>query len=346
MKVKINKNCIISNNVAPKIVAEISANHCGSKKNFLKHILSAHENGADMVKIQTYEAKDIIVNKNFKIKSGLWKDKNLHKLYKKAETPFEWHKEAFDLARKKNILLFSSPFSERAVDLLEKFNVKIYKLASFEITDLNLIKKIAKTKKPIIISTGLSNVKEIETAINIIKKKHSKIIILHCISGYPTPINEINLKKILLLKKKFKQYLIGISDHTIGIHASLAATMYEPVIIEKHFTLSKKSKSPDAKFSITPKELCKLKLAVNEFYKMIGSNNLKQITKSEKDSKFFRRSIYAIKNIKKNEILTRQNIASFRPLIGIGAESYDKIIGKKVRSNIFKGSSVFFRNLK
>lgn len=346
MKVKISKNCIISNNVAPKIVAEISANHCGSKKKFLRHILSAHENGADIVKIQTYEAKDIIVNKNFKIKSGLWKNKNLHKLYKEAETPFKWHKEAFDLAREKNILLFSSPFSERAVDLLEKLNVKIYKLASFEITDLNLIKKIAKTKKPIIISTGLSSIKEIQAAINIIKKKHNKIIILHCISGYPTPINEINLKKILILKKKFSQYLIGISDHTIGICTSLAATMYEPVIIEKHFTLTKKNKSPDAKFSVTPKELRELKLGVNKFYKMIGSINSNRITDSEKDSKFFRRSIYAIKNIKKDETLTKQNIGNFRPLIGIGAENYDKIIGKKVKLNILKGSSIFFRNLK
>ena len=182
MKIKINRKILISKNKAPVIVAEISGNHNGKKSLFLKHIKAAAKAGADMIKIQSYEPKDITINqknKHFIIKQGIWKNKYLWDLYKKAHTPFSWHKEAFALAKKLGVVIFSTPFSPRAVDLLEKLKSPIYKIASFEITDLNLINYVAKTKKPIIISTGMATEKEIKKAINIIKKYHSKIIILH-----------------------------------------------------------------------------------------------------------------------------------------------------------------------
>ena len=204
--IKLNKKIRFSYKNEPLIIAEISGNHSGSKKKFLQLIKSACLNGADLIKIQTYEPKDITLNKNygnFKIKKGLWRGKKLWDLYKKACTPFSWHKEAFELARRYKKIIFSSPFSIRAVDLLEKLKCPIYKIASFEITDLKLIDYIASKKKPIILSTGMATINEISNAIKIIKKFHSKIIILHCVSSYPTKLEDINLDKINFLKKNF-----------------------------------------------------------------------------------------------------------------------------------------------
>ncbi len=319
----------------PKIIAEISCNHSGSKKKFLKMIEEAHKNGADLVKIQSYEPEDMVIdNKKTKIKKGLWKTLDLGKLYKKAQTPFPWHKEAFALAKKKNIILFSTPFSERAVDMLERLNAPLYKIASFEITDFNLIKKIAKTKKPIIMSTGMSNLKEIREALNIIQKYHSKIIILHCISGYPTLEKEANIEAINTLKKEFPKFLIGLSDHTNNINTSLAATMLRPAIIEKHFKLDGK-KTYDSSFSINKKQLKKLSIDRDKLFSFLGHGE-KKLTKTERTSVFFRRSIYAIKDIKKGEKFTNQNIKSYRPQTGLSAKYYFDIIGKKNKISLKK----------
>jgi len=321
----------------PLIIAEISANHCGSKSLFLKSIEVAAKSGADLIKIQTYDEEDMVVYKGFKIKSGLWKNKNLYNLYKKAKTPYSWHADAFKLANKKNIILFSTPFSEKAVDFLEQFNPPLYKVASFEITDFNLINKIAKTKRPIIISTGLSNINEVKSAIKVIKKHHNKIVILHCVSGYPTPIEQINLKRIDYLKDKLSTNLIGLSDHTNGIEAASTASALGIVAIEKHFILNKKLKSPDSKFSITPGELIQLKTNIENNYKMLGLNkNTKQ--NAEAPSLIFRRSVFAIVNIKKNEKFTKKNTRCFRPRIGLSAEKYLNILGKKSKKNISKNS--------
>ena len=204
-------------NLKPLIIAEISANHCGSKKKFLNLIKSAAKNGADLIKIQTYEAKDITI-KNAKVgKLNLWD------LYSRAKTPLSWHDEAFKLAKRLKITLFSTPFSLRAVQFLEKFNVELYKISSFEITDLLLIDTIAKTKKPVILSTGMASIKEINEAIKCIKKYHSKITLLHCVSGYPTSIENINLSRLIFMKKKFKDFNIGLSDHTNNINSSIAS---------------------------------------------------------------------------------------------------------------------------
>ena len=304
MSISISKQLTISKNSRTLIIAEISANHCGSKSNFLKHIIEAKKNGADLVKIQTYEPQDMVINKKYVIRKGLWKKKNLWNLYKQAQTPFKWHYDAFKLAKKNKIELFSTPFSVRALNFLKKFNPNIYKISSFEITDLNLINEIAKKRKPIIISTGLSEINEILTALKVIKKYHNNIIILYCVSGYPTPLKEINFEKIKKIKDETGVKFIGFSDHTQGIDASILSLSHDVKIIEKHFTLNKYSKSPDAKFSISPNELRDLK-RMTVSYDLINRKK-KVLGQIPKPSQIFRRSIYAVKDIKKNEIFNQK----------------------------------------
>jgi len=328
----------------PLIIAEISGNHNGSKNNFLKLIKSACINGADLIKIQTYEQKDITLNKNygnFKISKGIWKGQNLWDLYHKTCTPFAWHADAFKIAKKYNKIIFSSPFSIRAVDLLEKLGCRLYKIASFEITDLKLIKYVASKKKPIIISTGMASLDEIKKAIKVINQYHSKIIILHCVSSYPTKLSEVNLERINFLKKKFANYMIGISDHTNNIYSSIAATSYDVVAIEKHFKISEKCNSPDSSFSILPKQLSELKKATKEIKisKLPRNKNLDKINKK------LRRSIFAKKNIKKNEKITKFNIDTLRPYIGICASNYFRILNKKVKKNIKIGDPIFKKDI-
>ncbi len=327
----------------PIIITEISGNHNGSKKSFLSHIKIAAKNGADIIKIQTYEPEDITLkkfDKSFKIKKGTWKGQYLWDLYKKAHTPFKWHGEAFKLAKKLKIPIFSSPFSKRAVDLLEKLRVPIYKIASFEITDLELIKYIAKKKKPIIISTGMANLFEIKRAINCIKKYNNKITILYCVSGYPSKEQDINLKSLNRLKKTFKNYKIGLSDHTDDIYSSFAATTLGVSVIEKHFIISKKIKSADNKFSIDPHQLQHLKKGIKKICLSLGKENL-GLKKVEKNSLKLRRSIFSIKDIKKGEKFNKHNIRSYRPKIGVGSEYFETLIGKKSKKNISKFTPIF-----
>ena len=333
---KFNKLNILNNNRPPLLIAEISCNHAGSKNLFLKHILSAHKNGADLVKIQTYEPNDMVVSKNFKIKDGLWKGKKLYNLYKKACTPYSWHKDAFKLAKKNNINLFSTPFSIKSLEFLKKFKPNLYKISSFEITDLNLIMEVAKTKKPIIISTGLATNMEIRKAVNVIKRYHDKIILMYCVSGYPTPLEDVNFKRFAELKKIFKVNLVGFSDHTKGILASTVASSYNIAAIEKHFILDKGINSEDKKFSITPDELNNLKINIHKVHKMMFSKS----SNSEKKNIKFRRSIYAIKDIEKGDVFSKENIQTFRPKIGIDAALYNKVVGKKVIKKIKKNDPI------
>ncbi len=338
MKIRINQNLFISDKKRTLLIAEISANHCGSKSKFLDHIIKAKKFGADLVKIQTYEPQDMLINKNFKIKSGLWKNKNLWKLYEDAQTKFEWHYDAFKLAKKNNIELFSTPFSLRALSFLKKFKPNLYKISSFELTDYNLVSEIAKLKKPIIISTGLSSINEIKSAIKLIRKFHNKIVLMYCVSGYPTPLNDIFFERIKTLKKITGIPLIGFSDHTQGISASIASLSHEICVIERHFTTNKKSKSPDAKFSIDHKEMLDLKKYSYEMDKIYNTKKIKPF--SENHSKIFRRSIYAIKDIKINEKFNKNNIACFRPNLGLGAENYFTLINKKSKKNIKKNTPI------
>ena len=255
-----------------------------------------------MVKIQTYEPIDITLkkkDKNFKISSGLWKKIYLWDLYKKACTPFSWHKEAFDLAKKFNKKIFSSPFSLRAVDLLEKFNCPIYKIASFEITDFKLIDYIASKKKKIIISTGMSTILEIKNALKIINKYHNNVVILHCVSDYPTEIKNSNLGKISKLKKIFFKNEIGLSDHTNGISTSLIASNLGVSYIEKHFNLDN-LKTTDSSFSINPAQLKELSESLKYMFNFSRSDN-----SVRRKNFFLRRSIFSTKVLKKMKKLQK-----------------------------------------
>ncbi len=348
MNIELTKNISIGKNKRPIIVAEISSNHNSKKSLFLDHIVQAKKAGADMIKIQTYEPGDITLNergKKFLITKGIWKGKYLWDLYQKAHTPFSWHDAAFLLGKKLKIPIFSTPFSIRAVDFLKRFNPIIYKVSSFEITDFALINHIAKIKKPIIISTGLSNYKEIDNAIKIITKYHRKIIILYCISGYPTPEIESNILTIKTFQKRYKNFHIGISDHTNDINSSLAATSLGATIIEKHFKISNKIKSLDSSFSINFNQLKELKLRSQKIFLSLGSSRLK-MKKAEKNLLNLRRSIFAAKNIKKNVKIMKDKILVKRPKIGIGAENFFKIIGKHAKKNIKKNDPIFKFNIK
>tara|TARA_B110000003_G_scaffold225016_1_gene225671 strand:+ start:16687 stop:17718 length:1032 start_codon:yes stop_codon:yes gene_type:complete len=331
--IKINNKLILSYNHRPKIIAEISGNHNGSKSLCIKHILSAKKNGADLVKIQTYEPQDITFNnvkKYFQLKKGIWKNLDLWNLYKKACTPYKWHKDLFKIARDNNIEIFSTPFSLRAVDFLEKQNVKLYKIASCEITDLSLVDRIGQTKKPVIMSTGLASLNEIQRAYKVIKKYHNNIIILHCVSAYPTPIEEANIERIDFLKKSFKNNLIGLSDHTDNILSSLTASAKRIVVIEKHFKL-KNIISVDSEFSINESELSQLRSDTEKIFLSLKSKRNKN---SDKENILMRRSIYAQNTIKKGEIISSKNIITLRPKLGICSSKYFNILGKKAKKDI------------
>ena len=343
MKININKNIAITEKSKPLIIAEISGNHNGRLENVMKLIDLAKKSGADMVKIQTYEPTDITLNNNYVIKSGIWKNINLWKLYKKAQTPFSWHNEIFKYAKKKKVTLFSTPFSIRAVDFLESFNVPIYKISSFEITDLNLIKKIASTGKPIILSTGLSAISEIKRAVQTINKLHNKVIILHCVSGYPTPIKEANIAMISKLKIIFPKNFIGLSDHTNSLESSFAAISLGAKIIEKHFKIKENSKTPDSEFSLGPKKFKELVDGCANTWNSVFGNKKKL---SELKSKKFRRSIFVKAKIKKGQKFSNKNIVNLRPKIGICSSNYFDILKKKSNKNIEAGKALKWTDVK
>lgn len=333
----------------PIIIAEMSGNHNGSLKKALDIVREASKAGADAIKLQTYTAETITLNsksRDFIIhdKKSLWKKERLYNLYKKAHTPWSWHKKIFDLAKKLNLVCFSSPFDETAVDFLEKLNTPFYKIASFEITHLPLIKKVALTKKPMIISTGLASKKEIKEAIKIAKKNGCpQIILLKCTSAYPADIADTNILTIKDLKKSFKCE-VGFSDHTLGIGAPLAAISHGAKIIEKHFTISKRDKGVDSAFSMDVRELSLLVTEAKRAYLSLGKVNYK-LSSSEKKSKIFRRSIYAKRNIKKGEIFTSQNIKVVRPSYGLSPKYYFKLLGKRSKRQIKKANRILSNDI-
>jgi len=340
---RIAKNFYFNSKLRPKIIAEISGNHAGSKRRFLNLIKNAFICGADLVKIQTYEPIDITLkkkDKNFKIRSGPWKNMYLWDLYQKACTPFNWHKEAFRIAKKFNKKIFSSPFSIRAVDHLEKFKCPIYKIASFEITDLSLIDYIASKKKKIILSTGMSTISEIKIALKIINKYHNNVAILHCVSDYPTEIKNSNLKKILNLKKIFPNFEGGLSKQTNGISKSIIAASLGISYIEKHFNLDDLI-TADSSFSINPNQLKELSDTISYLFQNSKKENL-----IRKKNIFLRRSIFSSKNIKKNEIITKDKINTLRPKIGICASKFFKILNKKAKKNLKKNEPIYYSDIK
>jgi pseudaminic acid synthase len=332
-------------------IAEISANHCGNFNLAKKLVKCASVNGADAVKLQTYTADTMTIKSNkkyFKIKQGLWKGYNLWDLYNKAHTPLKWHKELFKYGKSLGIKVFSTPFDDTAVDFLEKLHCPIYKISSFEMTDLNLVKKISKTKKPIIISTGMANLEEIETTVKMARKSGAKdITLLYCVSNYPSSIDDFNLNNIKILKDKFK-CKVGISDHSTDNRVAIAGVVSGAEVIEKHIALDNQKRGFDIDFSLKGKEIKKLRDDVDVAFKLLGKNTFFR-NKNENKSKIFRRSIFTTKNIKKGEKFTRDNIRVIRPGHGLEPKYYNKILNKKSPININKEEplkSTIFRTLK
>tara|TARA_B100001093_G_scaffold163411_1_gene155773 strand:+ start:211 stop:1227 length:1017 start_codon:yes stop_codon:yes gene_type:complete len=324
----------------PYIIAEISGNHNGSIDRAKELIKLAKENGADCVKIQTYTPDTMTIKSNkddFLIKGGLWDGYNLWDLYDWAQTPFEWQKELFGYANSIGITMISTPFDESAVDLLESLGCPFYKVASFELTDLPLIKYIAQTKKPIILSTGMANQKEIKEALDTIQTNGSgDFILLHCVSGYPTPVEEINLDTITLLKKKF-QCEVGLSDHTLGNTSAILSIALGAKVIEKHFTFDRSEGGPDAEFSMEPHELKDLSESISLAHKAIGVGSFEMKSAEESNTKF-RRSIYVVNDIKKGDVFTKENIRRIRPGYGLEPKDYEKIIGLKAIRDLEQGN--------
>ena len=326
----------------PYIVAEMSANHNGNIDNAFKIIERAKKAGANAIKIQTYTADTITIESDlpdFKINDGLWKGKTLYDLYESAHTPWDWHKELFDYAKKLNITLFSSPFDKSAVDLLEDLNTPAYKVASFEIVDIPLIKYIASTKKPIIISTGMANEIEIEEAVTACRDSGcNEIALLHCVSGYPAKVSDYNLKTISDIKNRHN-LVVGISDHTLSNITSVSSISHGASIIEKHFTLDRMAGGPDDSFSLEPNELKDLCDTAYIAWTAQG-----QVDYSKKSSEIenikFRRSLYFIQDIKKGDKIKEEHVKSIRPGFGMKPKFLKSIIGLVASRDIYKGTPV------
>jgi len=330
------------------IIAELSANHNGKIDNALQTIKAAKDIGANAIKLQTYTADTLTLNcdkDDFIIKGGtLWDGQPMYELYKNAFTPWEWHEELFDYARSIGIDIFSSPFDRSAVDFLEDLNPPAYKIASFEITDYDLIKYVAEKGKPIIISTGIGTLDEIEDVVNICRNVgNDKIVLLKCTSAYPAPIEDANLKTIKDLKNRFN-VIVGFSDHTLGVTAPIAAVSLGATVVEKHFILDKSIGGPDSDFSLDKREFKNMVNEIRKTEKLIGKVDYSMNEKKEK-SRQFSRSLYVSKDIKEGEEITINNIRSVRPGYGLHPKFLNQILGKKVKKNLSFGDRLELKNI-
>jgi pseudaminic acid synthase len=322
------------------IVAEISCNHLQKRDYALKLIEEAKGAGADAVKFQTYTPDTITINSDkeyFKIKGTIWEGKTLYELYSEAYTPWEWFPDLKDKAKDEDIIFFSSPFDETAVDLLERLDVPAYKIASFEINHIPLIKYVAEKKKPVIISTGVSSIEDIELALDTIRKEgNEEIIVLKCTSAYPAPFSSMNLRTINYIEKRFG-VLAGLSDHSTGIVAPVVAVSQGAKFIEKHFTLDRTFGGPDAKFSLEPKEFRDMVTSVRNAEKTLGTVGY-ELEEKAKEHRFLSRSIFIVADINPGEVFTESNIRVIRPGHGLHPKFYEKILGKKASRQLERGT--------
>lgn len=323
------------------IVAELSANHNGSKDVALKTIRAAKRAGADAVKFQTYTADTITLdcqNEDFKIKQGtLWDGRYLYDLYQEAYTPWEWHRELYDVAKAEGLICFSSPFDKSAVDFLESLGNPIYKIASFEITDVDLIAYAARKGKPMVISTGIATEEDIRLAVDTCRSAgNNNITLLKCTSSYPAPIEEANLCMIADLANRFK-VKVGLSDHTLGSIAGITAVSLGACMIEKHFILDRSIGGPDAFFSMNELEFSQMVKDIRTVESAIGQVNYEPTDKM-KAGRAFSRSLYVAENMKKGEVITEINVRSVRPGYGLHPKYLPEILGKKVNRDIEKGT--------
>ncbi|GAB4153891.1 MAG: pseudaminic acid synthase [Winogradskyella sp.] len=322
------------------IIAELSANHGGSIEIAKETIIAAKRAGADAIKLQTYTADTITLNEkseHFRIKQGTsWDGQYLYELYKEASLPWEWHKDLFDLAKRIGLVCFSSPFDKTAVDFLEELNTPIYKIASFEITDIPLIEYVASKGKPIIISTGIATLEDIELAIKTCKSVgNDNITILKCTSAYPAAPEDANLLTIPDIQKRFN-VTAGLSDHTLGIEAPMIAVALGAKVIEKHFILDKEVGGPDSHFSLDEQEFKSMVDAVRLTEKLIGNVDY-EMTEKKKKSKEFARSLFVVNDVKKGDVISSENIRSIRPGYGLHPKYYNKILGKQFTCNVNRG---------
>ena len=340
-------NYTISSTSPVFIIAELSANHNGSLDTAIETIRAAKLAGANAIKFQTYTADTITIDskkEDFLIKGTIWEGRNLHDLYSEAYTPWEWHEQLFAVAKEEGLECFSSPFDPTAVELLEKLNVPAYKIASFEITDIPLIELVASKGKPIIISTGIAELEDIELAIDACERMgNGNIALLKCTSSYPAPIEEANMIMVKDFAERFNM-IVGLSDHTIGSTAPVVATCFGAKIIEKHFILDRSIGGPDSSFSMNEAEFTEMVKAVREAEKAIGKVDY-NLTDKQKKGKDFSRSLYIVENIAEGEVLTEKNIRSIRPGFGLHPKFFKEVLGKKVKRNIEKGERLSLEDL-
>ncbi|WP_104473578.1 pseudaminic acid synthase [Acinetobacter indicus] len=344
---KIN-NRKIGTDFPPYIIAELSANHNGSLETALKIIEQAKICGADAIKLQTYKADTITLdsqNEEFMIRGGLWDGQSLYELYEKAHMPWEWHKPLFDYARDLDITIFSSPFDRTAVDLLEDLNAPAYKIASFEAVDLPLIKYVAATGKPMIISTGMADKEEIAEAVQAAYDGGCKeLAILHCVSGYPAPAEDYNLRTIQDMASSFNIH-VGLSDHTLDNTTAIASVVLGASIIEKHFTLDRNGGGPDDSFSLEPEDLKQLCVGAKTAWQALGQVDYGRKS-SEQGNAQFRRSLYFVKDMKAGDVIDETCIRSVRPGFGLAPKFYEDILGKTLVQDVKKNTATRFELLK
>lgn len=323
------------------VIAEISANHLQDYERAIKIIKRAKESGADAVKLQTYTPESITIdcdNSYFRINQGtIWDGTTLYKLYQKAYTPWEWQPKLKKVAEELGLICFSSPFDLTSVDFLEKMDVPAYKVASFEITDIPLIRKIAKLGKPVIISTGIARMEDVERAIAACKEEENdQVILLKCSSSYPTPYEDINLKTITNMKETF-DCLVGLSDHTLGSAVAVAAVAMGARVVEKHLTLSREDGGPDGAFSMEPDEFQKMVEEIRIVEKALGKVTY-HLTSKQTKSREHSRSLFVVSDMKQGEMFTERNVRSIRPGFGMHTMYYEEILGKRAKTNIKRGT--------
>jgi pseudaminic acid synthase len=333
-----NKNNVL-------IIAELSANHNGSLDIAIKSIKAAKKTGANAIKLQTYTADTMTLNcskDDFIIKGTIWKGRNLYELYQEAYTPWEWHEELFHVAREEGLMCFSTPFDKTAVDFLETLDNPIYKIASFEITDIPLIEYAARKMKPMVISTGIATEEDIRLAVETCRKAgNNDITLLKCTSSYPAPVEEANLIMIPELAKRFG-VKSGLSDHTMGSMSAIVAVALGAVMIEKHFIIDRSVGGPDAAFSMDEKEFTQMVNDIHIAEKAIGKVSY-ELTDKMKSGRNFSRSFYVAEDMKTGDVITEQNVRSVRPGYGLHPKYWDDIAGKQVNRNLKKGTKFDIR---
>lgn len=323
------------------IVAELSANHLQRLDLARETIKAMKKAGADAVKLQTYTPDTLTIDSKkdyFKIKQGTpWDDRYLYDLYKEAYMPWEWHEELFDLAKKLNLICFSTPYERIAVDFLKKFDVPAYKIASFEITDIPFIEHVASQGKPVMVSTGIATLSDIEEALAACRRAgNDQVILLKCVSEYPTPLENVNLLTISDMRERFG-VPVGLSDHTRGISVPVASVALGAVLIEKHFILDRTLGGPDSAFSLEPGEFAEMVKAVRGVEKALGKPTY-ELTEKQKKSRQLARSLFVVRDVKKGEVFTEENVRSIRPNYGLPPKYLKEILGRRAKFDIEAGT--------